>query len=107
MIIVQEPWLTSRLLAVLVMFLFFSASSAQLKYSISEELKEGSLVGNIAKDLGIDLILMKQRGFRIMSGSAEPLFKVNENDWVLYTTHTIDREEVCKETSVWRRFPAM
>ncbi|XP_027133874.1 protocadherin alpha-3 isoform X7 [Larimichthys crocea] len=87
-------------LAVLVLVLFFRAASGQLRYAISEELKEGSFVGNIAKDLGIDLNLMKQRGFRIMSGSTEPLFKVNDNDGVLYANHRIDREEICKENSV-------
>ncbi|XP_073342592.1 protocadherin alpha-3-like [Pagrus major] len=100
----QRGWETWRqrphLLAALVLLLFFRAASGQLRYSISEELKEGSFVGNIAKDLGIDLNLMKQRGFRIMSGSTEPLFKVNENDGVLYANHKIDREEVCKESSV-------
>ncbi|XP_036933546.1 protocadherin alpha-3-like [Acanthopagrus latus] len=100
----QRGWETWRkrphLLAALVLLLFLRAASGQLRYSISEELKEGSFVGNVAKDLGIDLNLMKQRGFRIMSGSTEPLFQVNENDGVLYANHKIDREEVCKESSV-------
>ncbi|XP_035525715.1 protocadherin-10-like [Morone saxatilis] len=100
----QRGWETWRqrphLLAVLVLLLFFRAASAQLRYSISEELKEGSFVGNIAKDLGIDRNLMKPRGFRIMSGSTESLFIVNENDGVLYANQKIDREEVCKESSV-------
>ncbi|XP_068571362.1 protocadherin beta-15-like [Cebidichthys violaceus] len=95
-----EAWrLRPHLLAVLILLLFFRAAAAQLRYSISEELKEGSFVGNIAKDLGIDQNLMKQRGFRIMSGSTEPLFKVNENDGILYANNKIDREEVCKESS--------
>ncbi|XP_062281571.1 protocadherin alpha-3-like [Scomber scombrus] len=100
----QRGWEERRqrphLLGVLVLLLFFRAASAQLRYSISEELKEGSFVGNIAKDLGIDLNIMKQRGFRIISGSTEPLFKANENDGILYATHKIDREVVCKESSV-------
>ncbi|XP_039669993.1 protocadherin alpha-3-like isoform X3 [Perca fluviatilis] len=96
----REAWRQqSNLIAVLFLLLFFRVASAQLRYSIAEELKEGSFVGNIAKDLGIDLNLMKQRGFRIMSGSTEPLFKVNENDGILYANHKIDREEVCKESS--------
>ncbi|XP_035858939.1 protocadherin alpha-3-like [Sander lucioperca] len=97
----REAWRQRpNLSAVLFLLLFFRVASAQLRYSIAEELKEGSFVGNIAKDLGIDLNLMKQRGFRIMSGSTEPLFKVNENDGILYANHKIDREEVCKESSV-------
>ncbi|XP_075959872.1 protocadherin alpha-3-like [Anarhichas minor] len=96
-----DAWrLRPHLLAVLILILFFRAAPAQLRYSISEELNEGSFVGNIAKDLGIDQNLMKQRGFRIISGSTEPLFKVNENDGILYANNKIDREEVCKESSV-------
>ncbi|XP_045574123.1 protocadherin alpha-7 isoform X7 [Salmo salar] len=80
--------------------LFWSGTSAQIKYSISEELKEGSVVGNIAKDLGIELSTLKERGFRIVSSSTEPLFQVNQNDGILYVNRKIDREEVCERSSV-------
>ncbi|XP_062250381.1 protocadherin alpha-3-like [Platichthys flesus] len=93
----RDSW--RPLLVSLVLLLSARATAAQLRYSISEELKEGSSVGNIAKDLGIDLNVMKQRGFRIMSGTSDALFKVNENDGVLYTNQKIDREEVCKDTA--------
>ncbi|XP_061755856.1 protocadherin alpha-3-like [Nerophis ophidion] len=86
-------------LGVMAWFLFLSAAYAQLRYSISEELKEGTFVGNVAKDLGIDPSSIKQRRFRIMSGSNEHLFKVNENEGTLYANRQIDREEVCKESN--------
>ncbi|XP_046907556.1 protocadherin alpha-3-like [Hypomesus transpacificus] len=87
--------------AILVAFILLrSGASAQIRYSISEELKEGTVVGNIAKDLGLDLSTLKQRGFRIVSGSTEPLFQVNQNDGMLYVNRKIDREEVCKESNV-------
>ncbi|XP_045574122.1 protocadherin alpha-7 isoform X6 [Salmo salar] len=80
--------------------LFWSGTSAQIRYSTSEELKEGTVVGNIAKDLGIDLSTLKERGFRIVSGSTESLFQVNQNDGILYVNRKIDREEVCERSSV-------
>ncbi|XP_031647182.1 protocadherin alpha-8-like [Oncorhynchus kisutch] len=89
-----------RLWAMLALVLFWSGASAQITYSISEELKEGTVVGNIAKDLGIDLSTLKERGFRIVSGSTEPLFQVNQNDGILYLHRKIDREEACERTSV-------
>ncbi|XP_061786398.1 protocadherin alpha-3-like [Nerophis lumbriciformis] len=89
----------ASVLGVLALFLFLSAAYAQLRYSISEELKEGTFVGNVAKDLGIDPSSIKQRRFRIMSGSNEHLFKVNENEGTLYANRQIDREEVCKENN--------
>uniref|UniRef100_A0A6Q2XQM6 Cadherin domain-containing protein n=1 Tax=Esox lucius TaxID=8010 RepID=A0A6Q2XQM6_ESOLU len=94
----REQWKWVALVAVLI--LSWSGATAQIIYSISEEIKEGTIVGNIAKDLGIDLSTLKHRGFRIVSGSTETLFQVNQNDGILYVAHKIDREEVCERSSV-------
>ncbi|XP_062416666.1 protocadherin alpha-8-like isoform X30 [Pungitius pungitius] len=75
--------------------LFWSVVSAQSRYSISEEVNEGTVVGNIAKDLGLDKSTLKDRKYRIVSSNADPLFHVNQNDGVLYVSRKIDREEVC------------
>ncbi|XP_071267155.1 protocadherin alpha-7-like isoform X7 [Salvelinus alpinus] len=80
--------------------LFWSGASAQIRYSISEEVNEGTVLGNIATDLGIDLSTLKERGFRIVSGSTEPLFQLNQNDGILSVNRKIDREEVCERSSV-------
>uniref|UniRef100_A0A671U745 Protocadherin 2 alpha a 15 n=1 Tax=Sparus aurata TaxID=8175 RepID=A0A671U745_SPAAU len=80
--------------------LILGKASGQIRYSISEEIKEGTAVGNIAKDLGIDPNILKARGLRIVSGTTEPLFQVNENDGILYVNRNIDREEICQRTSV-------
>ncbi len=69
--------------------------SAQIRYSIPEELKEGSVVGHVAKDLGLDVSTLVNRRFRIVSGSKDPLFEVNQNNGVLYVHKKIDREELC------------
>ncbi|XP_042275509.1 protocadherin alpha-3-like [Thunnus maccoyii] len=74
--------------------------SAQMKYSIPEEAKVGSVVGNIAKDLGIDLTTLKERRFRIVSGSSDVLFQVNQDNGQMYVHKTIDREELCPGNSV-------
>uniref|UniRef100_A0A8C6MLN8 Protocadherin 2 alpha a 15 n=1 Tax=Nothobranchius furzeri TaxID=105023 RepID=A0A8C6MLN8_NOTFU len=78
----------------------FCVASAQLRYSISEEVNEGAVVGNMAKDLGLDRSTLKTRKYRVVSGGADPLFSVNENDGVLYVSRKIDREEVCAQSSV-------
>uniref|UniRef100_A0A8C7Q128 Si:ch73-379j16.2 n=1 Tax=Oncorhynchus mykiss TaxID=8022 RepID=A0A8C7Q128_ONCMY len=69
--------------------------SAQIRYSIPEEVKEGSVVGNVAKDLGLDVSTLVERRFRIVSGSKDALFQVNQNNGVLYVHNKIDREELC------------
>ncbi|XP_057706806.1 protocadherin alpha-7-like isoform X3 [Corythoichthys intestinalis] len=71
---------------------------AQLRYSISEEGKDDALVGNVAKDLGLDVSGLDARGFRVVSGPAEPLF-VLTNNGMLRLKSKIDREEICERIS--------
>ncbi|XP_074505054.1 protocadherin alpha-8-like isoform X11 [Sebastes fasciatus] len=87
------------LVGCVVALLLWSVASAQIRYSISEEVNEGTVVGNIAKDLGLDKSTLKDRKYRIVSGTADPLFHVNQNDGVLYVSRKIDREEVCEQSS--------
>ncbi|XP_029918438.1 protocadherin beta-15-like [Myripristis murdjan] len=88
------------LVYMLTLVTFWSAVSAQIRYSISEELKEGTAVGNVAKDLGLDKSTLKERGYRIVYGSTEPPFRVNQDDGILYVNRKIDREEVCDRSKV-------
>ncbi|XP_028975082.2 protocadherin alpha-13 isoform X29 [Esox lucius] len=92
----QRRWVVFMVFVVLI----WNGASAQIRYSIFEELKEGTIVGNIAKDLGIDPSTLRDRGFRIVSGSTQPLFQVNQKDCILYVNRKIDREEVCERSSV-------
>uniref|UniRef100_A0A3P9JRD1 Protocadherin 2 alpha a 15 n=1 Tax=Oryzias latipes TaxID=8090 RepID=A0A3P9JRD1_ORYLA len=71
----------------------------QIRYSISEEVNEGTVVGNIAKDLGIDKNELKARGYRIIDSSIEPLFRFNEDNGFLYVRRNVDREEICERSS--------
>ncbi|KAM9849742.1 protocadherin alpha-3-like [Aulostomus maculatus] len=81
------------------MLVLWSGASAQIRYSISEEVQDGTVVGNIAKDLGLDKSALKDRGSRIVAGLTEALFQVNQDDGVLYVKRRIDREEVCERSS--------
>ncbi|KAM9357316.1 protocadherin alpha-8-like [Symphorus nematophorus] len=83
-----------------VAVIFWSVASAQIRYSISEEVNEGTVVGNIAKDLGLDKSTLKDRKYRIVSSNVDPLFHVNQNDGILYVSRKIDREEVCAKSSL-------
>ncbi|CAB1325309.1 unnamed protein product [Coregonus sp. 'balchen'] len=79
---------------------FGEQGSAQIRYSIPEEVKEGSVIGNVAKDLGLDVSTLVERRFRIVSGSNDALFQINQNNGVLYVHNNIDREELCDGTGV-------
>ncbi|XP_030251888.1 protocadherin alpha-3-like isoform X21 [Sparus aurata] len=87
------------LVGCVVAVLLWSVASAQIRYSISEEVNEGTVVGNIAKDLGLDKSTLTERKYRIVSSNADPLFHVNQNDGMLFVSRKIDREEVCAQSS--------
>ncbi|XP_041444723.1 protocadherin gamma-B2 isoform X13 [Xenopus laevis] len=74
--------------------------TAQLRYSIAEEEKKGYLVGNIAKDLGLNIKDITKRKFRISSVTAEHHFTVNLDNGNLYVADRIDRESICEMTPI-------
>lgn len=100
----QSRWVlrknTRSCLFFLTILLVSNGCLAQVRYSVLEEQKRGTAVGNVAKDLGIDHRTLKDRGFRIMSSSSESFFRVNQNDGILYINEKIDREEVCDQSSL-------
>ncbi|XP_061899858.1 protocadherin alpha-6-like [Entelurus aequoreus] len=80
-----------------VLFVLFGEQVwAQIRYYVPEEVKEGTVVGNIAKDLGLDISSLADRRFRVVSGSKEAIFEVNQNNGALYVHHHIDREQLCQ-----------
>ncbi|XP_067374269.1 protocadherin alpha-7-like isoform X13 [Channa argus] len=68
---------------------------AQIRYSIPEEVKEGTIIGNVAKDLGLDINLLIGRRFRVVSGTKDVYFDLNQDNGYLYVSKQIDREELC------------
>ncbi|XP_067454458.1 protocadherin alpha-8-like [Thunnus thynnus] len=69
---------------------------AEIRYSIPEEVKEASVVGNVAKDLGLDITSLIDRRFRVVSESKDAFFEVNQDNGALYVHKKIDREELCQ-----------
>ncbi|XP_042275513.1 protocadherin alpha-8-like [Thunnus maccoyii] len=81
----------------LSLLLFFGERAlAELRYSVPEEVKEGTVVGNVAKDLGLDKSSLIDRRFRVVSGSADAFFEVNPDNGALQVHKKIDREELCQ-----------
>ncbi|XP_031698400.1 protocadherin alpha-8-like, partial [Anarrhichthys ocellatus] len=70
-------------------------ASAEIRYSIPEEVQDGTVVGNVAKDLGLDITALFGRRFRVVSESKDVFFEVNQNNGALYVHKKIDREELC------------
>ncbi|KAM9357327.1 protocadherin alpha-8-like [Symphorus nematophorus] len=79
-----------------LLLLFGKQALAQIRYSIPEEVKDGTVVGNVAKDLGLDITSLTDRRLRVVSGSKDAIFEVNQNNGALYVNKHIDREELCQ-----------
>uniref|UniRef100_A0AAV2MJA1 Cadherin domain-containing protein n=1 Tax=Knipowitschia caucasica TaxID=637954 RepID=A0AAV2MJA1_KNICA len=73
---------------------------AQIRYSVPEEVRDGTVVGNVAKDLGLDVSSLRERRFRVVSESNEDIFAVNADDGALYVHGHIDREQLCQGSEV-------
>ncbi|XP_062870794.1 cadherin-related tumor suppressor, partial [Trichomycterus rosablanca] len=79
------------LLLLLLLLLLFG----QFSYSIPEEMQKGSLVGNIAQDLGMDLKRLKSGKARVYSGDSTDYIELNKERGVLLIKEKIDRESIC------------
>ncbi|XP_035288675.1 protocadherin beta-16-like isoform X7 [Anguilla anguilla] len=73
-------------------------SLGDVSYSIPEEMKRGSVIGNIAKDLGLDVKGLSARRPRVDTEESERNYcDINMNTGNLIVADRIDREELCGE----------
>ncbi|XP_033830463.2 protocadherin Fat 3-like [Periophthalmus magnuspinnatus] len=79
----------------------FPLVKGDVSYSVSEEMKRGSVIGNIAKDIGLDLGRLSARRARVDSeDNGVQYCSVNLNTGELVVQERIDREGLCaKKTS--------
>ncbi|XP_056151309.1 cadherin EGF LAG seven-pass G-type receptor 1-like [Lampris incognitus] len=80
-------------------FLLWSTIDGQTRYTIPEELKQGSVVGNLAKDVGLGLSEMYERNLRVASEAGKQYFSVDAGKGELVVNERIDREALCGQSA--------
>ncbi|XP_040200846.1 protocadherin gamma-C5-like isoform X24 [Rana temporaria] len=73
--------------------------SGQLHYSIAEESDPGTVVGNIAQDLGLNLADINKRRLRLRSEGSSKYFTIDQKHGALIIQERIDRESLCGSSS--------
>ncbi|XP_030648000.1 protocadherin beta-16-like [Chanos chanos] len=85
-------------LAYLLIF-SFSLVHAQVSYTIPEEMAKGSVVGNVAQDLGLDSHRLKSGNARIYTGDSTEYTELKKESGLLLIKEKIDREALCAKTT--------
>ncbi|XP_048175475.1 protocadherin gamma-A2-like isoform X1 [Corvus hawaiiensis] len=80
-----------------VLLAAWEAAWGQLRYSVPEEMPKGSFVGDVAKDLGLQLPALSERGVRIVSEGRTQYFTLHGKTGHLVTAERIDREQLCRQ----------
>ncbi|XP_030648006.1 protocadherin gamma-A11-like [Chanos chanos] len=82
-----------------VMVFFVCGVHTQVSYSIPEEMGKGSVVGNIAQDLGLDLQRLKSGKARIYVADSVEYIELDKGRGLLLIKEKIDREVLCAKTT--------
>ncbi|XP_066128864.1 protocadherin gamma-B3 isoform X14 [Saccopteryx bilineata] len=89
----QSPAGRRRMPFLLLLPLFCPALSEPIRYTIPEELARNSLVGKLAKDLGLGVGDLPTRNLRV--NAEKPFFTVSSENGDLLVNDRIDREQIC------------
>ncbi|NXG05836.1 PCDGA protein, partial [Sakesphorus luctuosus] len=74
----------------------WEAAWGQLRYSVPEEMPKGSFVGDVTKDLGLQLPALRDHGVRILDKGRTQYFSLHGKTGHLVTSERIDREQLCR-----------
>lgn len=73
--------------------------SGQIRYTIPEELKRGSLIGNVAQDLGLDVQRLRSGRARIVTRQSIQYTELKTDKGILVVNERIDREQLCGDVT--------
>ncbi|XP_023698568.2 protocadherin alpha-C2-like [Paramormyrops kingsleyae] len=73
----------------------WSVAWAVTRYSIPEEMERGSVVANLAADLGLNVAVLAQREVKLDIIHSKKYLEINTETGELYIVERIDRESLC------------
>ncbi|XP_051925845.1 protocadherin gamma-A12-like isoform X7 [Hippocampus zosterae] len=71
----------------------------QIRYSIPEEMKKGSVIGNVAQDIGLDIKRLISGRARIVTGGNIQYAELKTDKGLLVVSERIDREQLCGDVT--------
>ncbi|XP_072923502.1 protocadherin gamma-C5-like [Hemitrygon akajei] len=74
--------------------------TGKIHYSIPEEMEQGTFVGNIAQDLGMNVLQLSDRKFRLSFVDGGRYMKVSLDDGFLSVRERMDRELICEQAEM-------
>ncbi|XP_029021022.1 protocadherin beta-15 [Betta splendens] len=88
-------WLHFSLLGLL-----FGSALGEVRYVLPEEMQRGSVIGNVARDLGLKVTELDSRRARIVAEGTSQLCALDTASGNLLISQRIDREELCAQAAV-------
>ncbi|XP_061899886.1 protocadherin beta-4-like [Entelurus aequoreus] len=80
-------------------FYLVTTVGGQIRYSIPEEMKKGSVIGNVAQDLGLDVKRLRSGRARIVTGENVQYTELKTDKGLLVVNVRIDREQLCGDVT--------
>lgn len=75
-------------------------SLGEVRYVLPEEMKVGSVIGNVARDLGLEVSQLDARRARVVAEGTSQLCELDLATGNLLISQRIDREELCAQVTV-------
>ncbi|XP_049441490.1 protocadherin gamma-A5-like isoform X8 [Epinephelus fuscoguttatus] len=83
----------------ILLFCLVAAVRGQIRYSIPEEMRKGLFVGDVAKDLGLDVKRLVSGRARLVIDDDNQYVALNQNKGHIVVNERIDREKLCAKKS--------
>ncbi|XP_064243564.1 protocadherin alpha-13-like isoform X4 [Passer domesticus] len=94
-----ERWCAAVLRVLVLQALAWALAGGQVRYSVAEEAKAGTVVGRLAQDLGLEAGEAEARRLRLVAPGRRASVEVSGASGALLVSSRLDREELCGKSA--------